>query len=369
MSTKKGKYSKFDKKCMQLAMKLASSRNGITGRNPSVGCVIAKKNKILSIGITGIGGKPHAEHMAIQNSNSDIRASKMYISMEPCNHRGKTGPCTTKIIKKKIKEVFYPIEDEDNRVKGKSFYLLKSKKIIVRKGLYKNKAKLLYESYFFNKKNKKPFVTGKIAISKNNQIYSKKKRKITNKISDNFTHFLRYKNDSIMISHKTLNTDNPKLNCRIESLENFSPRRIILDKDLDTNVNSFIFKTSNKFNTVIFHNTNIKKKVFRFKKKGITLIKSPVNNKGHFDLNKILKKLYILGCRNLLVEGGNELTSSFIKNKMFNKFYLFKSKKIFLYNNDDRFKFKCNKNLNQKYKKKFKISKKNNNDLILLYRN
>ncbi len=369
MSTKKGKYSRFDKKFMMLALKLASTRIGLTGKNPSVGCVIAKKNKIVSIGQTGYGGRPHAEHVAITNSDLDLEGSKIYISMEPCNHRGMTGPCTSKIIKKKFSEVFYPINDTDKRVKGKSFRILNSKKIITKKGLFKDKAKLIYESYFFNKKNKKPFITGKIALSKNNQIFSKKKRKITNKISDNFTHFLRYKNDSIMISYKTLNTDNPKLNCRIKGLEKFSPRRIILDKDLNTKINSYIFKSGNKSNTIIFYDTNKKKRISKFKKKGILLIKSPTNKRGYFNLNVVLKKLYILGCRNLLVEGGNKLTTSFIKLKIFNKFYLFKSKSVFLNNSDKTFEFKCDKILKQKYKKKFKINKKSNNDLIILYRN
>ena len=88
------------------------------------------------------------------------------------------------------------------------------------KRLLKDKINQFYAPYFYNRKKNLPYVTGKIAISKNNLIYSKKKRKITNLLSDKFTHFLRYKNDSILISYKTLNKDNPKLNCRLKNMKN-----------------------------------------------------------------------------------------------------------------------------------------------------
>ena len=191
----------------------------------------------------------------------------MYITLEPCNHYGKTPPCTNLIIKKKIKEVFYSIEDIDKKVKSKSYKILKTKNIIVKKGLLKKDVSNFYSTYFFNRKNKLPFVTGKIATSKNNQIYNKKSKRITDIHSDKLTHFLRYKNDAILISYKTLNKDNPKLNCRLKGLNRFSPKRIILDNNLDTKTNSYVFNTVNKDNTIIFYNEANKKKLIFLKRK------------------------------------------------------------------------------------------------------
>ena len=130
-----------------------------------------------------------------------------------------------------------------------------------------------------------------------------------------------------MISSKTLNIDNPKLNCRLKGFEKFSPKRIILDKNLEIKLNSYIFKSIKKNNTIIFYNSSNKKKLKIFKKKGIILIKSKLNNKKLFDLKIILKKLFSLGTRNLLVEGGDKLTKNLIKNRLIDKFYLFKSPK------------------------------------------
>ena len=353
---------------MELALNLARARQGHTGINPSVGCVIVKNDEIISIGQTNYNGRPHAEYNAINNSNENLKGSKIYVTLEPCNHYGKTPPCTNLIIKKKIKEVVYSINDIDKKVKGKSFKILKSKNIIVKKGLLKKDVGNFYSTYFFNRKNKLPFVTGKIATSKNNIIYSNKSKRITDKHSDRLTHLLRYKNDSIMISYKTLNKDNPKLNCRLRGLEKFSPKRIILDNNLNTKINSYIFNTANKENTIIFYNNANKHKITLFKKKGIKLIKSNLTKTKYFDLKIVLKKLYKIGIRNILVEGGNDLSGSFLKNKLLNQFYLFKSPKI-LTKSAPYKDFNHIKYLIHNYRIKSKINNKLTKDTITLYKN
>ena len=367
MSTKKNKFTKKDFQYMNLALNLAKVRHGVTGKNPSVGCVIVKNNKIISIGQTGYGGQPHAEYNAIKNSSVNLKGSKMYVSLEPCTHYGKTPPCTKAIIQNKINEVIYSIEDIDKKVKGKSFKILKSKNINVKKGLLRKKIKNFYTPYFFNRRYKSPYVTGKIAISKNNLIYSKGTKKITDVHSDKLTHFLRYKNDSLLISYKTLNEDNPKLDCRIKGLKKFSPKRVILDNHLRSKTTSYIFKTANKENTIIFYKKANKAKILIFKKKGIKLIKTKLIKNEYFDFKSILKTLYNLGCRNLLVEGGNDLSKNILKNKLFNQFYLFRGQKnlskLVPYKD-----FNCFKYLSQNYKNRLKINTKLGKDLITLYK-
>ena len=243
MSTKKDKFSTQDKNFMKLALNLANARRGLTGNNPSVGCVIVKNNRIISIGQTGYNGRPHAEHNAILNCSENLKDSKMYVTLEPCNHYGKTPPCTKNIIKNKIGEVYYSMDDIDLKVKGKSYSILRKNNIRVKKGLLKKDAENLYRSYSFNRKKKLPYVIGKIAVSKNKIIYSEISKRITDKTSDKLTHYLRLKSDGIMISGKTLNIDNPKLNCRLEGFNQFSPKRIILDKNLEINLKSYIAKS------------------------------------------------------------------------------------------------------------------------------
>ncbi len=328
MSTKRDKFNKKDRYYMSLAINIARDRYGLTGTNPSVGCVIVKNDQVLSLGQTGINGRPHAEFNAIKLSKENLKGSKMYVTLEPCTHYGKTPPCSKLIIKSKIKEVIFSVIDIDDRTKGKTFKIFKNHNIKVKSGLLKKEVNTFYKSYFYNKSRKMPFVTGKLAVSKDNFIFSKKRKRITNEYSDNITQLLRYRNDSILISGKTLNIDNPRLNCRLDGLSNFTPKRIILDRKLSINKNSYIYKSSNKKNTIIFYNEGSKKKINQLKKKGIKLIKVSVNKDNSFNLKMILFKIYDHGCRNLLVEGGKNLTNSFLLKNLFNEFYLFKSSSI-----------------------------------------
>ena len=367
MSTKKDKFSIKDQFYMELALDLARAREGLTGTNPSVGCVIVKNDTIISIGQTSLNGRPHAEINAIINSSEDLNNSKMYVTLEPCCHYGGTPPCTNAIIKSKISEVIYSVLDIDKRVKGKTYNLLRSKNIKVRTGLLKSKIKKFYTSYFFNRKRKLPFVSGKIAISKNKLIYSKNIRKISNHQSNRFNHFLRYKNDSILITYKTLNKDNPKLNCRLKKMEKFSPKRIILDNKLNTNTKSYIFKTADKKNTIFFYNEADKINIDKFKKKKLMIFKSKIDSKKRFNMLSIFKKLFDLDCRNILIEGGNDLTNYLLKKRLFNKFYLFKSPKILSKFNEYK-EFNGLDILKKNYKKESKIFSNLGNDRIILYK-
>ena len=147
----------------------------------------------------------------------------------------------------------------------------------------------------------------------------------------------------------------------------FSPKRIILDNRLETKKNSYIFKTASNNNTVIFYKNAKKHKINYFKKKGIKLIRSDLYGNRYFNLKMILKKLYKQGCRNLLVEGGNQLTGNFLKKNLFNQFYLFKSKKnlskLVIYKD-----FKFIKDLTQNYKNKSNVQINLGKDIVTRYR-
>ena len=366
MSTKKDKFSKKDRYFMSLALNLARDRYGLTGENPSVGCVIVKNNELISIGQTGLNGIPHAEFNAIKSSKVNLKGASMYVTLEPCIHYGKTPPCSNLIINSKIKKVFFSILDIDKRTRGKFIKTLKSKKILIKNGLLKKKINRFYKSYIYNKSKNLPFVTGKLATSKDNFIHSKINFKITNQHSNNISHLLRYKNDSILISSKTLNIDNPKLNCRINGLDKFSPKRIILDRNLSINLKSNIFLTLNKKNTLIFYNRGNSNKIKLLKKKGAKLILLPVNENNHFNLHHVLKKIYLFGCRKLLVEGGKNLTDNFLKKKLFNQFYLFKSSNK-LGNNGKLNVSSQLQQLNFIYKNKCRIKSFTGKDTINIY--
>ena len=326
MYLRKDKFSNFDKKIMRFAIGLADNNKGLTGTNPSVGCVIVKNKKIISFGSTNINGRPHAETIALNKNKKKNNGSTVYLTLEPCSHYGKTPPCTNALIKSKVNKVFFSINDFDYRVKNKSKKKLNSKNINVKKGLLFKETNKLYKNYKFTRNNKFPYIIGKIACSSNFFIL-KNKTFITNEHSRSVSHILRYKNQGILTTYKTINSDNPHLNCRLNGLENYSPKKIIIDKDLKININSNIVKNTKKFNTIIFHNSNNFKKIKKLKIYGLKLIKHKIELNGYFDLKKVFKKIYKLGIHNLLVECGKDLTYKILKSNFFNEFYLFRGSK------------------------------------------
>ena len=356
MSSKKNNFDTLDRRYMKIAIELASNQKGLTGTNPSVGCVIVKNGRIISHGVTNINGRPHAETIALNKNKKENRGSTVYLTLEPCSHKGKTPPCTNALIKSKVKKVIYSIEDKDLRSFNKSKKILKSNKISVKSGLLSNEVNKLYKNYIYIKKFKLPYIIGKLACSKDFFILNNN-FKITNNYSRSVSHLLRYRNQGILTSYKTVNSDNPKLTCRLSGLKNFSPIRIIIDKDLKIKTNSHIVMNAFNYKTIIFHNSKNMSKIKYLKNKGLKLVSFIVENDNYFDLKKMFKKIYNLGIHTLLVEGGKSMTSVMLSKNIFNEFYLFKSNKI-LYNKDKIKVFDIKKKLDSKFK---------NNNLVNTY--
>ncbi len=321
MSIKKDKYF------LSLANTLARNSIGYTGPNPSVGAVVVKNDNLISFGITGNSGRPHAEVNVLNKlSKKEMKGSTIYISLEPCTHYGKTPPCVNKIITSKIKRVVYSSQDMDPRTSGKSYKILTSKKVRVKKNLLKNSSNLIYKTYFYTKKNKKPYIYGKLAISKDFYLKDKKNFYITNKYSLETTHILRSKVNCILTSSNTINDDNPKLDCRIQGLGKSSPFIAIVDKNLKIKNSSYLVKNAKNNKTFLFYNKKNYKKMRFLKKKKLILIQTPLyNNNLKFDF--ILKKLLNFEITSILVEGGKKLITSLLNNNHFNEFYLFISPK------------------------------------------
>ena len=182
--------SKKDKFYLKLALNLAKQNQGLTGGNPSVGCIIVKNNEILSLSKTSINGRPHAEDNAIRLANTNnLKGSTIYVTLEPCTHHGKTPPCTDLIIKKKISKIVYGSNDIDERTANKLKKVLRKHNIST-KQIRMNEITDFYKSYFYIRKNKFPYITAKLACSNDYYIYSKKNKNITNELSRKTSHLL-----------------------------------------------------------------------------------------------------------------------------------------------------------------------------------
>ena len=365
MSSKKDKFTNQDRFYMNLAINLARGQDGLTGINPSVGCVIVKNKKIISHAVTNNNGRPHAETIALNKNKKNNKGSTVYITLEPCTHYGKTPPCTNALVKSKVKKVIYSIDDRDPRTFKKAKKILKSNKILTKSGLLVKETKNLYKSYNYIKKNKFPYIIGKLACSSNFYILNNNTH-ITNEHSRKVSQLLRFKNQGILTTYKTVNSDNPKLNCRIGGLEKFSPIKIIIDKNLKTKLNSHIINNSTNVKTIIFHNSKNFSKIRVLKNKNIKLFNFNVDSNNNLDLKKIFKKIYSLGIHTVLIEAGKTFTCNIISQKIFNEFYLFKSGKIL--NNKDKINvLDVKKRLDKEFKNKYFVNTFLDKDKLIHY--
>lgn len=300
---------------------ISLSKKGIPYPNPHVGAIIVKNKKIIGKGYHKKAGENHAEINAINSvkNKQDLIGSTLYVTLEPCSHYGKTPPCTTKIIKSKISRVVFSANDPTKKVNGKK--ILKKNNIPVSAGIFKENSIKINEIFFHFSKNKIPFVSLKVASSKNGKIgIFGKKIKITNKKSDLFSHRLRTKYDSILVGINTILSDNPKLTSRIKNKRN--PLKIILDSKLQIPLNANVLKDKNILILTLKNSNKIKKQ--NLQKKGIEIIS--FGNK--INLKKLLKYLAKKEITSVLIEGGTKTHTSFLKEGLVNKIYFFKSKKI-----------------------------------------
>jgi len=324
MSTNLSKTEK-DSFYMNLALMHAQKNLGSTGVNPSVGCVIVNNNHLVSAGSTSFNGRPHAEFNAINFSKEKLKNTSLYVTLEPCSHYGLTPPCTKFIIKKKIKKIFFSCLDPDKRSFNKSSKLFQKNNIIIKKNILSKEIKKFYKDYYIFKKNDLPFVTLKVALSKDFYTKNNKKKWITNNFSRSRVHILRSNHNCLLTSSKTIIKDNPDLSCRIKGLEERSPAIVILDKNLKVPIFSKVLTTTKKRNVIIFFNKSNKSKLKTLKRLKVKLIKFPLDNNGNFNLNNVLKKIKLLGFSRLFIESGKNLSSNFLHHKLINNFVVFMS--------------------------------------------
>ncbi len=318
-------------KWMNFAILEGLRSKGSTGKNPPVGCVIVKNDTLLSYGRTGVFGRPHAEEEAINyvSDKKSLIGSTMYVTLEPCAHKNKSGfSCTDQIYKNGIKEIFIGCVDPDPRTNKKGINFLKKKEIEVHEDFLKDRASKLYNGFFSRILNQRPYITLKIACSLDGKIALKnnKSKWITNEFSRSYSHFLRSQNDAILTSSSTILHDNPRMNCRLSGLEKRSPIKIVLDRYSKVTSKYNIYDQSSKND--IFLYSFLPKKGHLNENKFVKKIRvdKKLNNKNFF--NFIFRDLANKGVNNLLIETGSIINTLLLSLNLVDELIIFRSGKI-----------------------------------------
>ena len=323
---------------MHMALKEAAKGKGFTSPNPMVGAVVVKGHQVVGRGHHGYAGGPHAEVNAIDDAGDAANGAMLYVTLEPCNHTGRTPPCTEKILSSGIKKVVVAANDPNPDVTGGGNDFLRSKGLVVVEGVCAKEANQLNE--VFNKyiKTKRPFVVLKCAATLDGQIATNTgdAKWISNAFSRKYVHKLRHEYDAIMVGMGTVKADNPQLTTRlpegINGKKAKNPLRVILDSQLSIPEDATVLRIDSDSDTVLVtgplaeDQANLDKKN-RLEKLGVKIISAPLRN-NQVDLNALMVILGKMGVTGLFIEGGARVHAAALAAGIVDKVLFFYAPKL-----------------------------------------
>jgi len=319
-----------DESYIQLALEIAKKGMGSVSPNPLVGCIIIKEDRIIGAGYHEKYGENHAEINAINSAKESVEGANLYLNLEPCSHQGLTPPCVDKIIEKKIKKVVVGTKDMNPLVSGNGIKKLKNSGVEVKVGVLEKDCIELNKFFFKYITKKLPYVSLKAAQTLDGKIADIKgdSKWISSLQSRRSVHQLRSRYDAVMVGLKTVVKDNPNLTVRLT--EGRNPKRIFLDTKLKLSADHKLYNNNSDKNLfVITSKTSVvkKRKIKKLQSKGVQVI-FVKEEKGRLNLKSALKELAKNKITSVLVEGGSEIFTSFIRQNLFDDIFLFISPKL-----------------------------------------
>jgi diaminohydroxyphosphoribosylaminopyrimidine deaminase/5-amino-6-(5-phosphoribosylamino)uracil reductase len=294
-----------------MARALREGRKGRPSPNPHVGAVVARRGEIISVGHHARCGGPHAEVVALDRAGTRARGATLYVTFEPCNHQGRTGPCTEAIIAAGVRRVVVGCADPAPHVPGSSARLRKAG-IQVEIGVRGDEAEALIADFRRLIVDGRPFVTLKAAVTLDGKLATRSgdSKWITGEAARKEAHRMRARNDAVLVGVGTVLADDPRLDVRL--VKGASPLRVVLDSHLRTPIRSHVADTSIA-PTLIFHAPDApaaRRK--RLLDRGVTLVELKPDRAGRLPLKRVLRELGRREVMRLLVEGGAGIHGAFL---------------------------------------------------------
>lgn len=305
---------------MARAIALSLTHLGQTGSNPSVGCIIVSKDgAVVGDGVTAIGGRPHAEVVALAIAGDHARGATAYVTLEPCAHYGKTPPCANALVAADIGRVVVSLIDPDERVAGKGLEILRDAGIDVTTGVLQAEAEQALQAYLMRKRAGRPFVTLKLAVSADGKIgvEGQGQVRITGTESRAHVQQMRAESDAILVGIGTALADDPELTCRLPGLEHRSPVRIVLDRRLELPLTSKLAMSARAVPVIVVGDGDVESAA-ALEALGVEVLTCDPR-----DLSTLLQALGTRGLSSLMVEGGSKIAKSFLDAGLVDRILLF----------------------------------------------
>ncbi len=317
----------IDQHFMRLAIQEACKGIGRTSPNPCVGAVVVKDGEILSVGYHEKAGSPHAEVHAIRKAGTEVQGATIYVTLEPCNHTGKTPPCSHAILKSGIKRVVVGMEDPNPLVDGSGIAFLRQHGIEVDSGLLSKECENINRPFIKHITTSTPWVVMKAGVSLDGRLNYQKGESgwITGPQSLVHTHYLRDIHDAILVGIGTVIIDDPSLTTRpADGRKGKDPIRVILDSELRIPTTAKVFHLSSSAATWIFCGENVSEtKLRQITALGGKVCPVRLADDGSLDLKEVLAVLGKEKIISVLVEGGAKVHGAMLQSGLVDHVNLF----------------------------------------------
>ena len=323
-----GQFQDFDEQMMARAISLARNGLGRTSPNPLVGAVIVRDGRIVAEGWHRKAGTPHAEIHALNMAGELARGATVYVSLEPCAHYGRTGPCARALVEAGVSRVVVAMTDPNPKVAGKGIAILQEAGIEVTTGVLEQAARQLNEVFLKWMTTGLPFVALKTAMTLDGKIATAagQSQWITNEASRYETHRLRDIYDGILVGINTALADNPSLTTRLKEYQGRNPVRIVVDSRARLPLTAKLVTDGAARTIVAVTEQAPAERVEALRSAGVEIIVAGSSN--HVDMQSLMEQLGAMKISSVLVEGGGSVNFSLLQAGLVDRVYAFIAPKL-----------------------------------------
>ena len=299
---------------MRKALALARRMAGRTSPNPAVGCVIVRGGRIVGQGATAAGGRPHAESAALARAGRRARSATVYVTFEPCAHRGRTPPCARALAEAGVARVVVGCVDPYPPVRGRGLKILRAAGIEVASGVLEDECREVNRGFITRVTRGRPFTTLKLALSLDGRIAaaSGDSQWISSAASRALVHRWRGRADAVMVGAGTVLADDPRLTCRIAGGRD--PVRVVIDGRLRVSPRARVFTGRSKAPALLVTTVaNAARARRRYGKRGRVEVAGCPGRRGEVDLRAAAREFGRRGWSHVLIEGGAHLAGAALR--------------------------------------------------------
>jgi diaminohydroxyphosphoribosylaminopyrimidine deaminase / 5-amino-6-(5-phosphoribosylamino)uracil reductase len=319
------RLSATDVRYMDEALALARRGVGRTTPNPAVGALVVRGGRVIGRGFHRRAGGPHAEIFALRKARRHARGATLYVTLEPCCHVGRTGPCVDTVVGSGVSRVVVGTVDPNPKVRGRGIAALRRAGISVDVGIREAECRELNEDFEKYIETGLPFVVLKLASTLDGRIATANgdSRWVTGEAARRHVHAMRARYDCVIVGSETVRADDPELTCRIRGGRD--PLRVVLDGRLRVPETARVVRHRPE-GTRIYTLADRSAKAERLRRLGLTVVRGGGDRAG--SLRRVLADLGRAGLKSALIEGGGRVAARALREGLVDRLALFLAPKL-----------------------------------------